>query len=192
MGKARLNIWVRDKHCRVIKRSGRLYLDNCLGERVHSSWIRNGHAEVEIEPGCYVAGAKFCIPHWGNINTDRTVVIVRCGDEACVNLLLPRYKEDGKVAPRDLLHAGGCPARLIQALGVHGIRKNIDLEEALNVLIETAEIDRGQLAEALEDDVRDLKEHLEEIPKEEQEEAREYMKLMEKTKKIVGGKGRPR
>ncbi len=190
MGKAKLNIWIRDNHCRIVKKKGHLHIYNCLGEQVFFGWvIQNGHAEVEIEPGCYVVDATICRR---NIDTDRTVVIVRCGDEACVNLLLSGYKEGGKVAPENLLHAGGCAARLIPALGVHGIRKNIDLEEAFDVLIKTAEIDRRQLIAALENDIRDVKEHLEEIPREEQEEAREYIKLMEKTKKIIGGKERPR
>lgn len=197
MGKAKLNIWVRDKNCRVVKNAGHLHIYNCLREEVFAGWvIKDGHAEVEMPPGCYIIVAG--MQGRGNIYSDKTVAIVKCGDEACVNLILPDYKESGtkgnphpQIAPKNLLSVGGCAVRLIPALGVHAIRKNIDPEEAFNVLIETAEIDRRQLVAALENDAKELKKHLKEIPPEEKEEAKKYMTFLEKIKKMVDKKGIP-
>jgi hypothetical protein len=44
------------------------------------------HIEVDVPPGCYVVWARIC--HGRNEETNKMMVIVRCGDEACVNLLL--------------------------------------------------------------------------------------------------------
>lgn len=191
MGKAKLNIWVRDEKCRIINRRGHLHIYNCLGEQVFVGWvINNGHAEVEIPPGCYTVVAGMV---HGNIYSDRTMVIVNCGEHACVNLILPNYNEkDNKMlqlAPRNLLAVGGCAVRLIPALGVHAIHKNIDPKEIFDVLIKTAEIDRKQLIVAIENDIEDMKENLDEIRKaspEEEKEAREYMGILEKIKNMIG------
>ena len=44
------------------------------------------HIEVDVPPGCYVVWTRVC--HWGNEETNKVMVIVGCGGEACVNLLL--------------------------------------------------------------------------------------------------------
>lgn len=44
------------------------------------------HMQVEVPPGCYVVRVHVC--GGGNEWSDRTMVIVRCGDEACVNLVI--------------------------------------------------------------------------------------------------------
>lgn len=196
MGKAKLNIWVRDKNCRVIKKPGHLHIYNCLGEQVFAGWvILDGHAEVEIPPGSYIVVAGMI---GGNIYSDKTIVIVRCGDEACVNLVLPEYLESAtpanlnlQLARGNLLAIGGCAIRLIPALGVHAIRKNVDPGVAFDVLIKTAEIDRGQLVAAIEKDMTDLKENIDEIRRtapEEEKEAIEYLELLAKIKEMVAKK----
>jgi len=45
------------------------------------------HIEVEVPQGCYIVRAWV---YWGNLWTDRAMVIVCCGEEACVNLIVPR------------------------------------------------------------------------------------------------------
>ena len=45
------------------------------------------HLEVDIPPGSYVIRAWVC---YGNLWTERVMVIVNCGGEACVNLLVPK------------------------------------------------------------------------------------------------------
>lgn len=188
MGKARLNIWVRDEKCRVIKKPGHLHIFNCLEEEVFGTYIPDGHAEAEIPPGCYIVVAGM-YTSGRNIYTDKTMVIVRCGDEACVNLILPEYEESKTAGPQlARLAIRGCPMRLIPALGVHAIRKNIDPKEAFDVLIKTAEIDRGQLIAAIEKDIEELRENMDEIRKaapEEEKEAREYMERLEKIKAMI-------
>ncbi|QTA84246.1 hypothetical protein [Desulfonema magnum] len=44
------------------------------------------HIEVEVPPGCYVVWTRVC--HGRNEETNKVMVIVGCGDHACVNLLL--------------------------------------------------------------------------------------------------------
>lgn len=191
MGNAKLNIWVRDEKCRIIKRRGHLHIYNCLGEQVFFGWvISDGHAEVEIPPGCYTVVAGMV---HGNIYSDRTMVIVNCGDHACVNLVLPHYDERDnqrlQLAPQNLLAVGGCAVRLIPALGVNAIQKGIDPKEIFEVLIKTAEIDKKQLIVAMENEIKELRENLDEIRKsspKEEKEAIEYMEILEKIKNMIG------
>jgi hypothetical protein len=44
------------------------------------------HIEVDVPPGCYVVWTRVC--YRGNEETNKVMVIVSCGDEACVNLIL--------------------------------------------------------------------------------------------------------
>ena len=45
------------------------------------------HLEVDVPPGSYVVRAWVC---YGNLWTERVMVIVNCGDDACVNLIVPK------------------------------------------------------------------------------------------------------
>ena len=56
------------------------------------------HVEVDIPPGCYVVWTRVC--HRRNEETNKVMVIVDCGGEACVNLLLDAVERCGK----ELLH----------------------------------------------------------------------------------------
>jgi hypothetical protein len=44
------------------------------------------HFEVDVPPGCYVVRVHVC--GGGNEWSDRTMVIARCGEEACVNVVI--------------------------------------------------------------------------------------------------------
>ncbi len=44
------------------------------------------HIEVDVPPGCYVVWTRICYNK--NEETNKVMVIVGCGDDACVNLLL--------------------------------------------------------------------------------------------------------
>jgi hypothetical protein len=48
------------------------------------------HVELELPPGCYIVRAWVC--GW-NMWSDRAMVIVDCGETACVNLIIPRAKD---------------------------------------------------------------------------------------------------
>lgn len=52
------------------------------------------HLEVDIPPGCYKVWCRVC--HGANEETNKVMVIVRCGDEACINLLLDSSNTCGK------------------------------------------------------------------------------------------------
>ncbi len=47
------------------------------------------HIEVDVPPGCYVVRAWVC---GHNEWTERAIVNVRCGEHACVNLIVPHVK----------------------------------------------------------------------------------------------------
>jgi len=44
------------------------------------------HISVKVPPGCYVVRVHVC--GGGNEWSDRTMVVVKCGDESCVNLII--------------------------------------------------------------------------------------------------------
>ncbi|MFZ2071258.1 MAG: hypothetical protein WAV32_06655, partial [Halobacteriota archaeon] len=44
------------------------------------------HIEVDVPPGCYVVWTRVC--YGKNEETNKVMVIVDCGEEVCVNLLL--------------------------------------------------------------------------------------------------------
>lgn len=48
------------------------------------------HIEVDIPPGCYKVWTRVC--HGANEETSIQMINVRCGEEVCVNLLLPQVK----------------------------------------------------------------------------------------------------
>lgn len=48
------------------------------------------HLEADIPPGCYKIWTRVC--HGNNEETSVVMVNVKCGDEGCVNLLLPQLK----------------------------------------------------------------------------------------------------
>lgn len=48
------------------------------------------HIEIDIPPGCYKVWTRCC--HGQNEETSLQLISPRCGEEACVNLLLPTLK----------------------------------------------------------------------------------------------------
>jgi hypothetical protein len=197
MGKAKLNIWVRGKNCRVIKRTGHLHIYNCLGEEVFAGWvIKDGHAEVELPPGCYIVRAGM---RGGNIYSDRAIVIVRCEESACINLILPNFVEkevhehveemEEKRVKFELLAGGGCIPPVMLALGIEALkRENINIEElktAYKVLMKAANIDKKQILCEISMEIEETHQNLDEMDAEERREAREYINILEKLKEIL-------
>lgn len=102
------------------------------------------HIELDIPPGCYIVRAWVC---WGNLWTDRAMVIVGCGGEACVNLIVPRRRN----CVRDVL--------IPMALAAHDIKLAPDrVRIATEVLMATGEIQRDALRKELTDLTKELKE----------------------------------
>ena len=88
MGKAKINVWFRDrKTCAVIQLSGKVSVTQCCGAVIASGEInKEGFCELIVPPGCYIVSAKVK----GYDMVFETMVIVNCDKSACVNFLLPK------------------------------------------------------------------------------------------------------
>lgn len=84
MGFARINVWIRDpKNCNVLRVNGKAWVRSCCGRETKDAELVDGHADItDLPPGCYVVYAEF----EGGIAKE-TMVVVNCGDTACVNLI---------------------------------------------------------------------------------------------------------
>jgi hypothetical protein len=101
------------------------------------------HIEVDVPPGCYVVWTRVC--HGRNEETNKVMVIVSCGGEACVNLLLNTVET--------------CSRELIHPLLVRAVEMNLpkqELEMAAKVLMGVAQKPKKEL-------VADINQRLEEI-----------------------------
>ena len=116
MGVAKLNVWVRNEKCEVVKDRAHMHVYDCQGKHVLGQAI-TGHTEVALAPGCYIVTAGLYTGH-GNVYTDKTMVVVGCDEKACVNLVLNRFREDKK---QKLLHpvAAGCAVRIVAPLYIN-------------------------------------------------------------------------
>ncbi|MDQ1274597.1 MAG: hypothetical protein QG610_169 [Euryarchaeota archaeon] len=84
MGFSRVNVWIRNpKNCNVLRVKGLAWVRVCCGEETKKVDLVDGHAEItDLPPGCYVVDAE-----WDGGKAKETMVIVNCGDIACVNLI---------------------------------------------------------------------------------------------------------
>jgi hypothetical protein len=198
MSYAKLNIWLRDLDCspkNVWKVE--LVVKTCTGEYLvdfnpdvldklketypHysiSTGSRDGettinirnttikHIEVDVPPGCYIVRAWVCS---GNLWTDRAMVIVRCGDDGCVNLVVPE-KEN-------------CIKGVMIPIGLAAYKLRLKPElvrPAIEVLLRTGRLHREDLLKEITDLTGELKES-------EAKEAGEYVRGLEFTHKVVKG-----
>lgn len=103
------------------------------------------HIEVEVPPGCYVVWTRVC--HGRNEETNKVMVIVGCGGDACVNLLLNAVE----TCSRELLHPF-----LVRAVEMRLPRQELEL--AAKALLAVAKkskkelvVELGQRLEEVED-----------------------------------------
>ncbi len=177
----KLNVWVRDMHCNVVNRTGHLHVYNCCGNEVLMTWFEHGHAEVNVAPGCYIIKAGVV---WGNIYTDKTMVIVKCGEESCVNLVLPEFLPHMppiKLQIPDLKHT--CPGTILPALMLNAVRAGVkpgELDAAINVMARAAKVDKEKLLDVVRDEIKMIEESMPKVKQEEQKEVREYLDLLTK------------
>ncbi len=194
MGMAVLNVWIRDRHCRVIRRPAHLHVYNCLGEQVLGKEISDGHVEIAIAPGCYIMRAGMRYPGQSNIYTHDAMAIVTCEARACVNLILPRFIEKPEVNVPDqqidalkLFNAGGCAPVTALAAAVNGLTKgDKDVANVVTGLMRIAEIDPGQMRNAINAEREEVVQNIDEIPEDEREKAREYVGHLEQILKMMG------
>lgn len=52
------------------------------------------HVEVDVPPGCYIVWTRVC--YKGNEDTHKVMAVVNCGEECCINLILPTVESCGK------------------------------------------------------------------------------------------------
>lgn len=110
MGLAKLNVWIRDEQ-------GKVCVNTSVDPRY--DWVKIwypddypnslpikkvnlpkglAHVEVEIPPGVYIVQGHFCelnqlMPDKTHVNeaTDRAFVTASCGQEICLNLIVPNF-----------------------------------------------------------------------------------------------------
>jgi hypothetical protein len=102
MGFAKLNVWIRDEKCKPFKWGPSptwnflevRYCDGELFTKVDPVPVGKANVEVEVPPGCYIVQAHVCVHDKLNINEYTTKAIVRacCGQEVCVDLIVPGVK----------------------------------------------------------------------------------------------------
>jgi len=80
------------------------------------------HIEVDVPPGCYAVWTRICYGH--NEETNKVMVVVGCGDEACVNLILNALT----TCTRQVFHP------LLEQAAIAGLAK-ADLQAAARVLM---------------------------------------------------------
>lgn len=186
MGMAILNVWVRNEKCQVVEKRGHLHVYDCHGNpRLPVTWFSGGHIEVRVPPGCYIVTAGVV---YGNVYTDKAMVLVRCGEEACVNLVLNRFREE-KANPHAVLAKGGCAIRLMVPL-VWNARKfkmaPDDLQIALDVIARAAGMDKAQVVAGIQSEIRELEENLEKFGDEEMADAKEYLSSLQQLPRLIG------
>lgn len=94
------------------------------------------HIEVDVPPGCYVVWTRVC--YKGNEETNKVMVIVGCGEEACVNLLLDAVET--------------CTDELFHPLLERAVEMRIpkrDLQMVAKVLMAVAEKPKNEVAAEL-------------------------------------------
>jgi len=171
MGNARLNIWIRDTNCNLVRRRGHLHVLNCHGtEVIPSLWFNDGHAEVQVPPGCYIVVAGVV---QGNIYTDMTMVVAKCDESVCVNLVLTSFIMPRAVqaVPREPI-AYNCPRALAVPLIVNAFEKKINVKEvkgALEVMSRAADMEVKELMQTIKDEAELLQKNIKEMAPEERE-----------------------
>lgn len=107
-----------------------------VGEKRIMLYPGNGrhlyHVELDVPPGCYVVWTRVC--YGGNEETNKVMVLVRCGDDACVNLILNAVQTCVRQVVNPLLERG-----VLADVPLH------DLEVAARVLMRVGDIPKEQL-----------------------------------------------
>lgn len=87
MGYGMINVWVRERNdCCVADMNGFAWAQCCSNpENIIETELKSGHAELRVPPGCYIVDASWQPGCCGDAK--ETIVIVGCGETACVNLI---------------------------------------------------------------------------------------------------------
>jgi len=180
MGFGKLNVWVRNTECGVVDRTGHLHVNDCHGNPVLVQWFQHGHIEVEVPPGCYIVTAGVV---YGNIYTDKTMVLVKCGEEICVNLVLTKFSAQNPEPKEQLPIMYYCPTLIGMALIKNALEAGVKLEElnkAIDVIAKAARMDKEKMLATVKTEVTLLEENVKRFTEKEQEEVRKYLSSVKK------------
>ena len=128
MGISKINVWIREPDdCTVAEMDGFAWARTCCAsnsKKLYQAKLRNGHAEIEVPPGCYIVDASWRPGCCGDAK--ETMVIVDCGETVCVNLIR---------------EWAGVPIRRLTSLVNHATEANIPrekIDEMVKILVEIA------------------------------------------------------
>lgn len=179
MGLGKLNIWVRDVNCNVIKKAGHLHITDChKNDVIRPFWFKEGHTEIEVPPGCYIVTAGMI---GGNIYTDKTMVIVNCGDDACINLVMTDFSASNPPALVQQPLQYYCPLLFVGPLVQHALSRNLskdDLHKAIDVIAQAANMDKEQMRDIMKKEAEMLRTNLKQFPDEEQKDVVKYVEAL--------------
>jgi len=187
MGFGKLNVWIRNITCQVVDRSFHLHVYDChYREILPFTWCYNGHAEVKVPPGCYLLQAGVNLYTGSNVYTDRVMVVIGCGEEACVNLFLPQYglidpvrpPVDLRAQPLRLLYcARTFLTPLILQATAAGIKRP-ELEMAIDIIAKAARMDKQILMDDVRAEARLLEENAQKLEGKDREELMKSISLL--------------
>lgn len=185
---SKLNIWVRNEYCGIVNRDAHLHIYDCQRKNItpkEGVWFQNGHIEYLVPPGCYIISAGIPVADRRNVYTDFTMVIVKCGEDICINLVLNYVDESelSSIVSKEMianlpLIGRGCGARIIIPFIVNAAKGGIereDIKKVVNVIAKAANIDENQIQDGIKFEIDGIKKNI----KDPDEETREYMKLLE-------------
>jgi hypothetical protein len=186
MGYGKMNVWVRNEKCDIVDRRGHLHIYNCQGTQIIPTlWFTEGHAEVKVPPGCYIVTAGVV---YGNVYTDKTMVVVGCGEVVCVNLVLNKFREEKAKKKRPVL-AMGCAARIAAPLALNAIKAKIDPEElriALDLTFKAANLDKREMLDSIQGEITELEQNMNMFKETELIEVKEYLDSLHQLSKLIG------
>jgi len=149
MSKAKLNVWVRDLKCDIAIYA-KVKVVDCKGRNIAEAPLAKLPREIEVPPGCYIVRAYAC--YYGpdgklkNYYSDRSMVIVRCGEEACVTLVIPEFVNCAKDIALPFVENA-----LLMKIPDEDIRKMV------GVLAKAADIPQKKILEKVDLRINDLK-----------------------------------
>ena len=120
------------------------------------------HMQVEVPPGCY--GVRVHVCGGGNEWSDRTMIVVCCGDESCVNLVIKEAETCFKEAIIPLVRVAEeirLPIQQVKvAVDILGKAGKVPINEVARNLEERVELLRGVEVEEARKIVREAESEL--------------------------------
>lgn len=184
---ASLNVWVRYPTFEIVSNPGLLQVFNCHGKLVREQVFREGHVETTLPPGCYVVKAVHI--SCGNYFTDKVGIVAKCGEEVCVNLIMPEFRPRIlprlEEIPRDLPRIGiyHCSTSILPPLLINAAVAGIspqEVDRAIDVIARAAGMDKKLMLDAVRADMSAFGDNLRSFNEKEQQEIKEALGRIDK------------